>query len=80
MLAQPAMMFGQSCLAIQLAGETFVKQLRLQVGELMVLAQAMGNVDSQSDFDTLQRIQDEQSQFLVEYIKGSFAGEGEILR
>jgi len=62
------MMFGQSCFAIQLAGETLVKQLWSQVRELVVLTQAMGDVDAQGDFDALQRIQGEQSQFLVEHI------------
>src|SRR3990167_4963249 len=34
----------------------------------MLLAQAMGGVDTQGDFDTFQCIQDEQRQFLVEHI------------
>ena len=68
MLAQPAMVFGQACLAIQLAGEALVKQLRLQVGELVVFPQAMRNVDTQGYFNAFQCIQHEQPQFLIEHI------------
>lgn len=56
MLAQPAMVFGQACLAIQLARETLVKQLRLQVGELVVLTQAMDDFDKTQLFLTMDRI------------------------
>jgi len=54
---------------VKLLAETGKQTLRLEIGEGVKLPQGVGNIDTNGDFDPLQRIHRQHAQSLVEHIE-----------